>query len=77
MQINKTHTRHTHHEVLPCQAHRFNCALNVDCGFLLGAVGIREVDLGSGSLGDVLDVAAVAPLHEEMVLGCDIQVSGD
>lgn len=67
----------THHEVLPCQADRFNSALNVDCGFLLGAVGVREVDLGSRSLGDVLDVAAIAALHEEVVLGCDVQVSGD
>lgn len=72
MPINKTH-----HEVLPCQADRFNSALNVDCGFLLGAVGVREVDLGSRSLGDVLDVAAIAALHEEVVLGCDVQVSGD
>lgn len=73
-----THThKETHHEVLPCQADRFNGALNVDCGFLLGAVGVREVDLGSRSLGDVLDVASIATLHEEVVLGCDVQVGGD
>lgn len=67
--------QNTHHEVLPCQADRFYGALNVDCGFLLGAVGVREVDLGSCSLCDVLDVAAIAALHEEVVLGCDVQVS--
>lgn len=67
----------THHQVLPGQAHRLDGALNVDGGFLLGAVGVREVDLSAGSLGDVLDVAAVAALHEEVVLGCDVQVSAD
>lgn len=67
----------TYHEVLPCQADRLDGALDVDGGFLLGAVGVGEVDLGSRPLGDVLDVAAVAALHEEVVLGCDVQVGGD
>lgn len=35
------------------------------------------MDLGSRSLGDVLDVAAVASLHEEVVLGRDVKVGGD
>lgn len=35
------------------------------------------MDLGSRPLGDVLDVAAVAALHEEVVLGSDVQVGGD
>lgn len=51
--------------------------MNVDGGLLLGAVGVREVDLSASSLRDVLDVAAVAALHEEVVLGCDVQVSAD
>lgn len=76
-QITHTHTRGTHHEVLPCQADRFDGALDVDRGFLLGAVGVGEVNLGSRSLGDVLDVAAVAALHEEVVLRRDVQVGGD
>lgn len=71
------HGQVTHHQVLPCQADRLNCALNVDCGFLLGAAGVREVDLGTSSLGDVLDVAAIAAFHEQVVLGCDVQVSAD
>jgi len=62
---------------LPCEAHGFNGALNVDSGFFLGAVGVREVDLGSCLLGDVLDVAAIATLHEKVVLWCDVQVGGD
>lgn len=51
--------------------------MNVDRGFLLGAVRVGEVDLGPRPLGDVLDVAAIAALHEEVVLGCDVQVGGD
>lgn len=74
MSINETQT---HHEVLPCQADGFDGALDVYCGFLLGAVGVGEVDLGSRSLGDVFDVAAVAALHEEVVLGGYVQVGGD
>lgn len=35
------------------------------------------MDLGSCPLGDVFDVAAVAALHEEVVLGSDVQVGGD
>lgn len=35
------------------------------------------MDLGSRPLGDVLDVAAVAALHKEVVLGRDVQVCGD
>lgn len=34
------------------------------------------MDLGSRPLGDVLDVAAVAALHEEVMLRCDVQVGG-
>lgn len=67
----------TYHEVLPCQADRLDGALDVDGGLLLRAVGVGEVDLGSRPLGDVLDVAAVAALHEEVVLGSDVQVGGD
>lgn len=74
---NKRQIWSTHHEVLPCQADRLDGALNVDCRFLLGAVGVREVDLGTCPLGDVLDVAAVAALHEEVVLRRDVQVGGD
>lgn len=66
-----------YHEVLPCQADRLDGALDVDGGFLLRAVGVGEVDLGPRPLGDVLDVAAVATLHEEVVLGSDVQVGGD
>lgn len=51
--------------------------MNVDCGLLLGAVGVREVDLSACPLGDVLDVAAVSALHEEVVLGRDVQVGAD
>lgn len=67
----------THHQVLPGQADRLDRALNVDCGLLLGAVGVREVDLSARPLGDVLDVAAVSALHEEVVLGRDVQVGAD
>lgn len=67
----------TYHEVLPCQADRLDGALDVDGGLLLWAVGVGEVDLSSRPLGDVLDVAAVAALHEEVVLGSDVQVGGD
>lgn len=67
----------TYHEVLPRQADRLDGALDVDGGLLLRAVGVGEVDLGSRPLGDVLDVAAVAALHEEVVLGSDVQVGGD
>ena len=35
------------------------------------------MDLGSCPLCDVLDIAAIAALHEEMVLGCNVQVSGN
>ena len=35
------------------------------------------MDLGTGPLDDVLDVAAVAPHHEEVVLGGDVQVRAD
>lgn len=34
------------------------------------------MDLSSRPLGDVLDVAAIASLHEEVVLRCDVQVGG-
>lgn len=67
----------TYHEVLSGQADRLDGALDVDGGLLLRAVGVGEVDLGSCPLGDVLDVAAVAALHEEVVLGSDVQMGGD
>lgn len=67
----------THHEILPCKADRFDGPLNVDGGFFLRAVGVGKVDLRSRSLGDVLDVAAIASLHEKVVLRCDVQVGGD
>lgn len=35
------------------------------------------MDLGSGPLGDVLDVAAVASLHKKVVLRRDVEVGGD
>lgn len=71
------HTSCTHHEVLACQADGLDGALDVDGGFLLGAVGVGEVDLGARPLGDVLDVAAIAAHHEEVVLGRDVQVGAD
>lgn len=35
------------------------------------------MDLGSCALHDVLDVAAVAAHHEEVVLGCDVKLRAD
>lgn len=67
----------TYHEVLARHADRLDDSLDVNSRFLLGAVGVGEVDLGSCPLGDVLDVAAVAAHHEEVVLGGDVQVGTD
>lgn len=67
----------TYHEVLARQADRLDGALDVDSRFLLGAVRVGEVDLGSCSLGDVFDVAAVTAHHEEVVLRGDVQVGTD
>lgn len=66
-----------YHEILPREADRFDGALNIDSRFLLGAVGVREVDLGSRPLGDVLDVAAITSLHEKVVLRRNVEVGGD
>lgn len=66
-----------YHEVLTCQTHRVDGALDIDGGFFLRAVRIREVHLSAGSLHDVLDVAAVASHHGQMVLGRNVQLSAD
>lgn len=69
--------KNTHHEILPCEADRVDGPLDVDCGYFLWAAGVRKMDLCSSPLGDVLDVVAVASLHEKVVLRCDVQVGGD
>lgn len=67
----------SYHEVLACQAYRVDGALDVDGGFFLRAVGIREVHLSASSLHDVLNIAAIASHHSKVVLGRDVQLCAD
>lgn len=74
---NKEQKKISHHQVLASQTHRVNGSLQVDGGLLLWAVGVWEVDLRSCALHDVLDVAAVAAHHEEVVLGRNVKLRAD
>ena len=66
----------THYELVPGEEDAVNGARDVDGALALwgGRVGVREVNAGPRAPHDHLDVGAVTPDHELVVLGGDLQL---